>query len=91
MQFAIVSVVAEFDIKIAEVIKQKNVLTLVAISENVPREVKCVELLVSGEVGKISMFHKQTGLTSEINKKRAAHQMSRPALYITTKILLEYN
>jgi len=91
MQVVVVGVVAKFNVEIAQVVEQENVLAFVAIRENVARKVKSIELLVGRKAGKIGRLHKHTGLTSEINKKRAAHQMSRPTLYTTTKTPLEYN
>lgn len=91
MQVVVVGVVAKFNVEVAQVIEQEYVLALVAVRENVSREIKSVELLVGGKAGKIGRLHTHMGLTSEINEKRAAHQMSRPTLYTTTKTSLEYN
>lgn len=91
MQVVVVRVIAQFNVKVAQVVKQEYVFTLVAIGENVARKIKSVELLVGGKAGKIGRLHTHTGLTGEVNKKRAAHQMSRPTLYTTTKTPIEYN
>lgn len=91
MQAIGVGVVLEFDVKVVKVIQQENVLAFVAVGKNVARKVKGIELLVGGQAGKIGRLHSCTGLTGEINKKRAAHQMSRPTLYSTRKTPLQYN
>jgi len=91
MQVIIIGVVAEFNVEIAQVVEQKYVLAFVAVCKDVAREVKRVELLVGRKAGKIGGLHKLAGLTSEINKKRAAHQMSRPTLYTTIQTPIAYN
>ena len=91
MQVVIVRIVAKFNVEVAQVVEQEYVLALVAIRENVSRKIKSVELLVGRKAGKIGRLHTHTGLAGEVNKKRAAHQMSRPTLYTTTKTALEYN
>lgn len=91
MQVVVVGIVAKFNVEIAQVVEQEDILAFVAIGKNVARKVQSIELLVGREAGKIGRLHKHTGLTGEVNKKRAAHQMSRPTLYTTTKTSLEYN
>ena len=85
MQFTVVGVVTQFDVKIAEIIEQKNSIAFVAIRENVASEVERIELLIGREVGEIDGLHGQTGLTSEISKKPTPRQTSSPTLYNTTK------
>ena len=57
MEFVVVGVVAEFDVEPVQVVEQKDVLALIAVSEDVAGEVKRVELSLGGEFGKIGELH----------------------------------
>jgi hypothetical protein len=72
MELAIVSVVAEFDVKIAEIVQQEDVFAFVAVSQNIARKIERVELLLKGKFVKISGLHKRRGLTGEISENLPA-------------------
>lgn len=90
MQLVIVGIVAQFDVEIPQVVEQEDIVALIPISQNITGEIKRVELLLGGELGEIGGLHKWTGLTGEINKSGAIHQMNRPTLYTTLKTGVSY-
>lgn len=57
MECVVISIVAKFDVEPVQVVKQEDVFTLVAVSENVAGEVKRVELTLGRELGEIGELH----------------------------------
>ena len=68
LELAVVGVVAEFDVEIAEVIEQEDGVTLVSVGQDIARKVERIELLLGGEVRKIGRLHTNPGLTGEIRQ-----------------------
>lgn len=91
MQLIIVGIVTQFNVEVAEIIEQKNVVVLVTISKNIASKVERIELLLGWKFSKIGGLHTHTGLTSEINKNSLLSQPYQPTLYKTTQTPIQYN
>lgn len=91
MQLIVIGIIAQFNVEVAEIIKQKNIVVLVTISKNITSKVERIELLLGWKFSKIGGLHTHTGLTSEINKNSLLSQPQRMTFYTKTQIPIQYN